>query len=133
MKRHNSLAPFISARDWAISADDLPPTERLLLILLSDKVDRSFSCTPTVRTLAAESGAGRSTVLRRLKDLEARGLIRREPQYDHAGGRLSTRYFLNHPLAQHRCRTHSPPERPKACSGACRKAGADSAVVSRAQ
>jgi len=106
-----------TAREWAISAGELPPTERLLLILLSDKVDRNFTCEPTLRTLAAESGAGRSTVLRRLRELEQRGLIRREPQFDQDGARLATRYVLNHPLAPVLCSSCGAPRKSAPCSG----------------
>lgn len=107
-----------TAREWAISVGALAPTERLLLILLSDKADRSFSCQPTLRTLAAESGAGRSTVLRRLKELEQRGLICREAQFDEDGARLPTRYFLNHPLAPVRCGACGAPRKSTPCSSA---------------
>lgn len=102
--------PTLSVRQWATRTGKLAPTERLLLILLSDKVDRTFSCTPTLSTLTAESGAGRSTVLRTLKQLEDHALIKREPQFTAAGRRLSTRYILNCPLAQRRyCPLHDHP------------------------
>ena len=41
---------------------------KLILILLANKADESFSCYPSVRTLMSKSGAGRSTVLRALKE-----------------------------------------------------------------
>ena len=49
----------------------------------------------------AESDAGRSTVIRALNELEARGFITRQPQFHDAGARRSSRYYLNHPLAPH--------------------------------
>ena len=49
----------------------------------------------------AESDAGRSTVMRALKELEASGFITREPQFHDSGARRSSRYYLNHPLAPH--------------------------------
>jgi DNA-binding transcriptional MocR family regulator len=36
---------------------------------------RDFSCDPSIRTLMAESGAGQSTVMRAVKELEAKGVI----------------------------------------------------------
>jgi Helix-turn-helix domain len=74
---------------------------KLILILLSNKADESFSCYPSVRTLMGESGAGRSTVLRALKDLEANGFITRQPQFRESGAQRSSRYYLNHPDAPH--------------------------------
>ena len=48
----------------------------------------------------AESGAGRSTVLRALSYLEMPGFMTRRPQFHDSGARRSTRYYLNHPRAQ---------------------------------
>jgi hypothetical protein len=81
---------------------------RLILILLANKADESFSCYPSVRTLMSESGAGRSTVLRALKDLETSGFITRQRQFRESGAQRSSRYYLNHPNASHR------PSRPDA-------------------
>src|SRR5262249_3655341 len=49
----------------------------------------------------AESGAGRSTVMRALKELEATGFITRRPQFHDSGAQRSTRYYLSHPQAPH--------------------------------
>jgi DNA-binding transcriptional MocR family regulator len=46
---------------------------------------RDFSCDPSILTLMAESGAGRSTVMRALKELEAKGFITRRPQFHDSG------------------------------------------------
>jgi DNA-binding transcriptional MocR family regulator len=81
---------------------------KLILILLANKADESFSCYPSVRTLMSESGAGRSTVLRALKDLETNGFITRQRQFRESGAQRSSRYYLNHPNASHR------PSRPDA-------------------
>ncbi|MBV8350005.1 MAG: helix-turn-helix domain-containing protein [Mycolicibacterium sp.] len=72
---------------------------KFILHLLANKADENFSCYPSIRTLMAESGAGRSTVMRALKELEASGLITRKPQFHDSGARRSSRYYLNHPLA----------------------------------
>jgi DNA-binding transcriptional MocR family regulator len=74
---------------------------KLILILLANKADESFSCYPSIRTLMGESGAGRSTVLRALKDLETNGFITRQPQFRESGAQRSSRYYLNHPDAPH--------------------------------
>ena len=89
------------AVDWATDADVGSPTLKLILILLANKADERFSCFPSIRTLMAESGAGRSTVLRALKTLEADGLVTRRAQFHDSGAQRSSRYFLNHPDAPH--------------------------------
>lgn len=67
----------------------------------------------------AESGAGRSTVLRALSYLEMRGFMTRRPQFHDSGARRSTRYYLNHPRAQDL--PHSPdPGPPSPAAGPSR-------------
>jgi hypothetical protein len=85
---------------WATDADVLSPIMKLILILLANKADDSFSCY-AIRTLMAESCAGRSTVLRALKDLQVNGFLTGIAQFYESGGRRSGRYFLNHPDAPH--------------------------------
>ncbi len=86
---------------WAKDSDIAHPVAKFILVLLANKADENFSCYPSIRTLMAESGAGRSTVLRALSYLEMRGLMTRRPQFHDSGARRSTRYYLNHPRAQH--------------------------------
>ncbi|MCK0517317.1 helix-turn-helix domain-containing protein [Williamsia sp. DF01-3] len=89
------------AVDWATDAHLGSPVLKLILILLANKADEQFSCFPSVRTLMAESGAGRSTVLRALQRLEAEGYVTRRAQFHQSGAQRSSRYFLNHPDAPH--------------------------------
>src|SRR5882757_7605495 len=99
------------ALDWATESDVGSPTTKFILHLLANKADENFSCYPSIRTLMAESGAGRSTVMRALKELEAIGLITRQAQFHDSGARRSSRYYLNHPLARH-CLPRPDPPRP---------------------
>jgi hypothetical protein len=87
------------AVDWATDSAVGSPILKLILILLANKADEQFSCFPSIRTLMAESGAGRSTVLRALKTLESDGLIIRRAQFHDSGAQRSSRYYLNHPDA----------------------------------
>src|SRR6267142_2838260 len=73
------------ALDWATESDVGSPTTKFILHLLANKADENFSCYPSIRTLMAESGAGRSTVMRALKELEASGLITRQAQFHDSG------------------------------------------------
>ena len=66
-----------TALAWATDSDVGSSGAKFILILLPDKADANYSCYPSMRTLMAESGAGRSTVLRALNDLETRGFISR--------------------------------------------------------
>jgi DNA-binding transcriptional MocR family regulator len=90
------------ALDWATESDIRSPTTKFVLHLLANKADEEFSCYPSIRTLMAESGAGRSTVMRALQELQAEGFITRRPQFHESGAQRSTRYYLNHPQAPHR-------------------------------
>ena len=97
---------------WATDLDVGSSAAKFILILLANKADENFSCYPSIRTLMAESNAGRSTVLRALRDLETRGFISRRPQFHDPGAQRSTRY-LNHPLAPHLSHRPDPgPPRP---------------------
>ena len=89
------------ALDWATDSEVGSSTTKFILLLLANKADENFSCYPSIRTLMAESDAGRSTVMRALKELEASGFITRQPQFHDSGARRSSRYYLNHPLAPH--------------------------------
>ncbi|MCU1699428.1 MAG: hypothetical protein JWR34_5491 [Mycobacterium sp.] len=102
------------ALDWATESDIRSPTTKSVLHLLANKADEEFSCYPSIRTLMAESGAGRSTVMRALKELEAKDFITRRPQFHDSGAQRSTRYYLNHPQAPHlAARPDVGPLRPK--------------------
>ena len=51
------------ALDWATESDIGSPTTKFVSDLLANKADEVFSCYPSIRTLMAEPGAGRSTVM----------------------------------------------------------------------
>ncbi|WP_301122599.1 helix-turn-helix domain-containing protein [Mycolicibacterium fortuitum] len=89
------------ALDWVAESDIRSPTTKLILFLLANKADEEFSCYPSIGTLIAESGAGRSTVMRALKTLEANGFITRRQRFHDSGAQRSTRYYLSHPQAPH--------------------------------
>ena len=90
------------ALDWATESDIRSPTTKSVLHLLANKADEDFSCYPSIRTLMAESGAGRSTVMRALQELEATGFITRRSQFHDSGAQGSTPSpTSNHPQAPH--------------------------------
>jgi hypothetical protein len=103
------------ALDWATESEVKSAIAKFILLLLANKADENFSCYPSIRTLMAESGSGRSTVLRALKKLEADGFVTRNPQFHDSGAQRVSRYYLNHPLAPHLSslpRPNATPPRP---------------------
>jgi len=90
------------ALEWAIAIQVSTPTERVVLMLLANRADESFTCYPSIRKLVAESCAARSTVMKTLRSLEDDGFIVRVAQHHESGARRSNRYLLNHPDASHR-------------------------------
>ena len=56
------------ALDWATEIRRRLTDHEVHPHLLANKADEKFSCYPSIRTLMAESGAGRSTVLQALKE-----------------------------------------------------------------
>lgn len=54
---------------------ELPHTEKLVMLALADNANDAGACWPSISTLAAKCCMDRATVIRRLHDLENRGLI----------------------------------------------------------
>ena len=89
------------ALDWSVAVEVETPLERLVLMLLANRADESFSCYPSQRTLVTETGAARSTVVKVLGKLEDDGLLIRVARHHDSGARRSNLYLLNHPDAPH--------------------------------
>lgn len=87
---------------WALELDDLPPAEKLILVVLAEAAnpDNEYGCWVKHSTIAQRASVSRSTVQRKLADLEQRGLIIIEEKVRKAGGRSANRYILP-PLAVH--------------------------------
>lgn len=90
------------ALEWAIAIEASTPTERVVLMLLANRADKSFTCYPSIRKLVVESCAAKSTVMKTLRRLEDGGFIVRVARHHESGARRSNRYLLNHPDAPHR-------------------------------
>ncbi|MEN4475756.1 helix-turn-helix domain-containing protein [Mycolicibacterium cosmeticum] len=89
------------ALDWSIAVKVETPLERLVLMLLANRADETFSCYPSQRTIVTETCAARSTVLKVLGKLENDGLLVRVARHHDSGARRSNLYLLNHPDAPH--------------------------------
>lgn len=61
---------------WAIEMGGLTQTENHVLLLLANRHNKdSGLCYPSIPRICAESGMGRSTVIRAIKRLEGKGLL----------------------------------------------------------
>lgn len=73
---------------------ELPHRAKLVYIYLYDRMDKERKAWPGLNTIARDLSLSRSTVKRAVKDLEAAGLIQKEPHYRENGGATSNRYYL---------------------------------------
>lgn len=87
---------------WAMDVD-VPPREKLMLILIASHANDDGECFPSQTTLAYRSGLSRRTVLRSLAELEERGVITRRKRRRPDGSRSSDTIRLN---------VHGAPVRP---------------------
>ena len=92
---------------WAMDVD-VPPREKLLLILIASHANDEGECFPSQTTLAYRSGLSRRTVLRSLAELEERGVITRRQRRRPDGSRSSDTIRLN---------VHGAPVRPPLSGG----------------
>ena len=92
---------------WAMDVD-VPPREKLLLILIASHANDEGECFPSQTTLAYRSGLSRRTVLRSLAELEERGVITRRKRRRPDGSRSSDTIRLN---------VHGAPVRPPLAGG----------------
>ena len=92
---------------WAMDVD-VPPREKLMLILIASHANDEGECFPSQTTLAYRSGLSRRTVLRSLAELEERGVITRRQRRRPDGSRSSDTIRLN---------VHGAPVRPPLAAG----------------
>ena len=92
---------------WAMDVD-VPPREKLMLILIASHANDEGECFPSQTTLAYRSGLSRRTVLRSLAELEERGVITRRKRRRPDGSRSSDTIRLN---------VHGAPVRPPLAGG----------------
>ena len=94
------------------SASELEPVSRLLFLTLAGRAELDGDESPTIDTLAHDTGLARATVIRHLRLLATAGwlaAIRNAGARPRGGGRPATRYAL-------RVQTHTdqPPDRRRA-------------------
>jgi DNA-binding transcriptional MocR family regulator len=72
----------------ALALRGMDVEEKFLLVAIASYADTDHTCFPAQSTLAEDTGMSTRTILRRMKNLEARGLLKRSPRY--AGGHRKT-------------------------------------------
>lgn len=82
------------ALTWAFR-QDLPLTQKFVLVALADYADERGECFPKHETTAQRTGAGVSTVRRTIHELAAAGYLSIEHQFMDDGRYRSNRYRLN--------------------------------------
>lgn len=66
---------------WALEQGGLRSADKLLLIVLANRADKSGRCYPSIATLAADSALNKETVIVALRRLEKRGLLTRQKRW----------------------------------------------------
>ena len=81
------------AISWAF-AQNIPGSEKLILLSLANRSDDKGDCWPSMSTIAKDAGVSRATVLRMVSKLERRNLIFLERRLSEHG-KSSHIYTLN--------------------------------------
>lgn len=83
----------IRAINWALELP-IPPTPKLVLVVIADYADDKGYAFPGVETIARRASISERTLTRVLADLEANGFIERERRHLANGNRTSDGYHL---------------------------------------
>lgn len=81
-----------SVPNWVIRSDKLKGSEKLLYIALLNRANSKGECWPSLATLSSDVGVSTRTVLRKLDDLENKGLIRKTRRANASVGNVSNIY-----------------------------------------
>ena len=83
----------IKAMTWVFDLE-LPPTPKLVLLVLADHADDKGFCFPGAATISRRASVSERTLTRVLADLEAKGYIARSRRHLSNGNRTSDGYVL---------------------------------------
>ena len=86
----------VEATSWALKLPDLDPAAKLILVVLGDAAnpDTDFTCWLKHQTIADRVGVSRSTVQRKLSELEDAGLLTIQERVRKGGGQSCNLYRL---------------------------------------
>jgi hypothetical protein len=94
MRRIPSDASNAEARNYVYANSEATGSDLLVLMSLADYANSERQCWPSVETLAAHAGLGRSTVKRSISALENVGEISVQRRFDAHGDPTSNLYTL---------------------------------------
>jgi DNA-binding transcriptional MocR family regulator len=118
----------LEAVAWALRQNVGCPTSKLLLIGICDCHNLGTDeCFPAIKTLMRVANASRSTVIRKLADLERNGWVSKESRYTDSGRQTSNCYQIDFGRSPGGCQVETLPG--KQASGGCQ---ADTPEGSRA-
>ena len=80
---------------WALHQPDLTPSQKIVLLMLSDRHNPDMGCFPSTKKLAADCNMSTSSVFAHLAALEGKGLIKRKGRARENGQQTSNEYDLN--------------------------------------
>lgn len=78
----------------SIYASGLPHRDIAVYMYLKNRADKTGTCWPSIRTIAAELKLSRSTVKRALIDLEQHGYLKKKPRHRENGSSTSNLYSI---------------------------------------
>jgi hypothetical protein len=80
---------------WALHQPDLTPSQKIVLLMLSDRHNPDMGCFPSSKKLASDCNMSVSSVFAHLAALESKGLIKRKGRARDNGQQTSNEYQLN--------------------------------------
>lgn len=94
------------AVSWAWKQKALKPFEKLILVALADRHNPDHGCFPSIGKIIEDTGISRSSVLRTISQLQAKGLIKKESAYRDNKSQTSNRYIFPFEGVSERNPTH---------------------------
>ena len=87
---------------WAIDQEMPTPTHKLVLLLLADRANGDdYSCFPSMKLLAEETGVSVRRTRQIVADIDAAGMLRRGERWRDNGGQSSNMFYLGPPGPEH--------------------------------
>ena len=91
---------------WALHQQDLKPTEKIVLLMLSDRHNPDLGCFPSIKKMCQDCNMSRSSIFTHLTNLESKGLITRIGRIRADGQQTSNEYTLH--MGVHNMEGESP-------------------------
>lgn len=88
----DEFSGWSSVPNWVIRSNKLQGSEKLLYIALLNRANAKGECWPSLATLANDVGTSTRTVLRKLDDLESKGLVKKTRRANASIGNVSNMY-----------------------------------------